>query len=133
MESQSQSAKLPLFSGDLSNFQLWWLRFQAFATATGFKPAINKVIDPKMPADNAKVLDMKTADGKAAALAKKQNELAMAYLIMLFQSDRMIGMVNTSKDSAWPNGLACRVIDALFKKVCSTRQSLHGGDAPSSK
>src|SRR4051812_10729623 len=111
-----ETHQLPVFLGKAKDYQMWWIRFKAFLTANGFKAAINRKIDPNMPVDDAEVLDLNTADRKLAAAAKKQNELAMASLTMAFQTDRMIGMVAASTDTAWPNGLASRIIEALHKK-----------------
>ena len=58
--------------------------FQVFATASSFKPAIERAVDQKMPADNAKVLDLTTNYGKDAAKTKKQSKLAIAYLTIAF-------------------------------------------------
>ena len=61
---ESQAAKLPLFSGDAKDFQLWWMHFQAFATATGFKQAIGQKKDKRMPSDNDEVINQTTVAGK---------------------------------------------------------------------
>ena len=85
---------------------MWWMWFQAFAVASRFKPAIGRTIGPKMPASDTEVLDLTTPTGKDAVKAKKQNELVVAYLTMVFQADHMIGMGSASIDGDWPRGLA---------------------------
>jgi hypothetical protein len=37
--------RIPLFDGDLSKFQLWWRKFQAFAYLAGFSEAIKEERD----------------------------------------------------------------------------------------
>src|SRR5688572_366112 len=82
----------------------------------GFLEAIGRVQDLKLPADNAAVIDKKTTAGKAEMKAKKANETAMASLTMAITTDSLIGMINRSCNTTWPNGLACKVVDALFKQ-----------------
>src|SRR5688572_24866267 len=66
-----------------------------------------------MPADDAEVLDLATVVGKTKASAKKKNDIAIANLTMTLTFDSMVSLLHASKDSSWPNGLACCINDAL--------------------
>ena len=62
-----QAAKHLMFSDKLYDFQMWWMHLCTFAISCGLKPAIDCVVDPKMPADNVEVSNLTTDDGKDAA------------------------------------------------------------------
>ena len=107
--------RLPAFTGDSKDFQTWWIRFSVFASASRFKSVVDRYVDPNMPLDDAEVLDLTTADSKLAAKAKQKNEFAIANLPMALLFKGMVGLIDNSMDTAWPNGLACYVVDSLFK------------------
>ena len=68
-----------------------------------------------MPSNNAEVLNLSTVAGRNAVKAKQHNKIAIANLTMALVFDGMIGLVNSAVDKSWLGGLACRVIDSLFK------------------
>ena len=72
-----------------------------------------------MPVDNSVAFDKRTANRKKAFKTKKQNKLAMASLTMAFQIDGMMGILNAVMDTDWPNSLACKVVNAMFRKNVS--------------
>jgi hypothetical protein len=48
--------------------------------------------------------------------ARDRNMMAVAYLTTSFQDDGLLNMVEQSTTTNWPSGLACVVIDELFKR-----------------
>ena len=106
---------VPTFSGNGSDFQVWWMRFLAYATVNGFAKAIGRTQDNDMPISEAEVLE-DNEDGKRKEKAKRANALAVASLTLAFSTDALMGLVMRSSTSEWPNGLAWKVVEALFKK-----------------
>ena len=106
-----------MFDGASKNFQLWWMRFNAYATVHRFAKAVSKdVPDADMPLSEAEVLDESTDAGKKRIAAKRRNAVAMASLSMAFTSEGTMGLVYKAMSADWPNGLAHLVIKGLFKK-----------------
>ena len=108
--------KLPTFSREQKDFQIWLMRFKAFACVNGFRAAVERTVDADMPGDDSAVIDEKTADGKLQMKAKRANKVAMDNLMMTFVSEGLMGLIHQSMDVKWPNGLACRVIDGLHRR-----------------
>ena len=83
-----KSVRLPTFDGASKNFQLWWMRFNAYATVHRFAKAVSKdAPDADMPLSEAEVLDESTDAGKKRIAAKRRNAVAMASLSMAFTSE----------------------------------------------
>src|SRR5687767_10319090 len=74
--------KIPTFNGEPKNFQIWLMRFKAFAHVNGFKFAVKRMVDADMTVSYSAVIDEKTVDGKLQLKAKKVNEVAMVNLMM---------------------------------------------------
>ena len=118
MQSSSEkSVKLPMFDGVPKNFQIWWMRFIAFATVYKFNKAISKdALDPDMPVSEAEVLDETKDEDKKKIVVKNRNSVAMANLTMAFTNETTMGLVYKAETKEWPGGLAHLVIKGLFKK-----------------
>lgn len=89
MQSASEkSVKLPTFDGSPKNFQIWWVRFVAYATVYKFDKAISKdALDPDMPGSEAEELNATDDADKKKIAAKNRNAVAMANLAMAFTSE----------------------------------------------
>ena len=107
--SEDSSAKIPVFDGTQKGFMMWWVRFHAFAVMRGFARALKD--DPSMPENDTVI----PAD-EEAKLAKKANEVAMASLTMAFKTDAMLNVIFKTMTTAWPGGLACKVVDELKRQ-----------------
>ena len=114
--STEKSVRLPTFDGTEKSFQIWWTRFEAYASVYGFASAIKIGGDPHLPATEATVIDDSTADGKLKAAAKRRNRLAMANLTMAITTEGTLGLVYKTKTKDWPDGDAHLVSVALFKR-----------------
>jgi hypothetical protein len=88
------------------------MRFKAFATIKKFSLAIQRTQEPDLPAREDD--DVSSDDKKR--LAKQRNLLAISCLTMAFQNDALLNILEQSETAAWPSGLACVVVDELFKK-----------------
>ena len=52
-EKLSKFVKLPTFDGDEEKFQLWLVRFEAYATCCGFRAAVRDEPEKDLPANEA--------------------------------------------------------------------------------
>src|SRR5687768_15218035 len=111
----TNGVQLPTFSGEPKDFQVWLLRFKAFSCVHGFRAALERVADANLPDEEDSVIDEKTANEKLQIKAKRANDLAMANLMMAF-SEGLMGLVHQSMDTKWPNGVAWKVVDGLYKR-----------------
>ena len=117
METTTEkSVKLPQFDGSRDKFQIWWVRFAAYAMVYKFRKAIKDTADPDLPSSEDAPIDESTAYGKKQAAAKRRNNVAMANLTMAFSSEELMGLIYRSYSTEWPSGLAYKVVQGLFKK-----------------
>jgi hypothetical protein len=92
--SSEKSVRLPTFNGAHKTFQLWWTRFEGYATVYNFVEAINKdAPDPDLPASDAVLLDETVNADKIMIAVKKRNAVAMVNLSMAFTSEGTMGLV----------------------------------------
>ena len=72
MSGSSSESKvvLPTFDGKKDSFQVWWIRFQAYAHVKGFKAAFKKGGEKDLPASEDESLDLSKDENK-----KKQAEI----------------------------------------------------------
>ena len=95
--ASEKSVRLPTFDGANKNYQLWWTRFQAYATVYKFGEALVVGGEADMPASESTVIDETTPAGKLEAAAKKRNAIAMASFTMSFTSEGTMGLVYKAK------------------------------------
>jgi hypothetical protein len=82
----------------------------------GFALALGKKMETDRPARDATTIDKTMDAGKLQAKAKKRNAIAMANLMMSFESAGLMSLVfEAMNNPAWPGGLVCEVVVALFK------------------
>eukprot|EP00957_Ditylum_brightwellii_P166325 12662058-Ditylum_brightwellii.AAC.1 len=92
-KSSTKSVRLPSFDGTAKLFQMWWLRFLAYASVYGFSQSIQHAVDPDLPATEAEEINESDRGVAAAAKkAKKANAIAMASFTMAFTSESLVGM-----------------------------------------
>ena len=61
--NEKSYCKLPTFDGQQKNFQVWWIRFGAFATVNNFWQALDENGDENLPSSDRAVIDAKTPEG----------------------------------------------------------------------
>ena len=113
----STSIKLPTFDGKDENLSMWWTRFQAFAAVNNFTEALD--IDGDIPALKlaADALDATDVANKPKLLAVRKNNFARVQLTMAFETQRLLSLLDTVKDSILcPQGLSRKVVTALKEK-----------------
>ena len=108
-------SKAPTFSGKKEDFQLFKMRFTAYASLKGWKQAIDTVPDPDMPPVGEDLdPDKPHSEGNKAAVIR--NTIAMYYLTLTLTTEALMGMVYKSQTPEYPNGLAWMVMKALHDK-----------------
>jgi hypothetical protein len=111
--TDNKSIILPTFSGKDEDFQVWWTKFRAFATAKGFVEALlGKEAD--LPATQDEKLDENKDDDKPKIKARTRNNLAMAYLLQAFKAQADISLAYETMTDDWPGGLAYEVVEQLM-------------------
>ena len=112
--SMEKKMSLPTFSGQEKDFQVWWMRFKAYATLAGFAVAITRTRPDDLPTSEDEELDSDDDDEARQEIVRKANTHAMASLTMAFTTETLMELIVASMTEEWPGGLAFRVIDALF-------------------
>jgi len=111
MAMEAKRTYIPTFTGDESDFTFWWMRFRSYACVAGFAMAIGRVADKNLPSDDSSPL---TDDEEIKA--RKANFYAVSALTLAFQTESLMDLVRNARTTAWPNGLAWKVVDALFNR-----------------
>ena len=76
-EKLSKFVKLPTFDGDEEKFQLWLVRFEAYATCCGFRAAVGDAPDAELPIDKAAAMILDPKMDKAKVAAVNRNRVAI--------------------------------------------------------
>lgn len=119
-------AQLPTFDGDKEKFQVWLLRFNAYASLCGFKAAIGNQAETDLPAReaDAETLDPTKDADKKKLKAVERNQLAMANLTMAMSTEKVMSVVYEAKNADWPSGLAWKILKVLKSKYMMTAVEL---------
>jgi hypothetical protein len=91
--ASEKSVRLPTFSGEQKDFQIWWMRFYAYAGVYGFASAAGQTRNPDLPSKESDTIDESTDVGKRQKVAKKANSVCMASLTMAFTTEQLMGMI----------------------------------------
>jgi hypothetical protein len=118
MESaaETKTVRLPVFGGAHKGFQVWWIRFMAFAAVYKIPKALKIGGETVMPVTENTVIDLTNDAGRAQAAAVRRNAIAMANLTVASTTEATIRIVYKAMSVEWPSGLAHLVVAALFKK-----------------
>jgi hypothetical protein len=84
---------LPTFDGSIEKFQIFWMRFKAYAKVYRFAAALKIGGEMDLALMDADSIDTMTNLGKKQAAAKKRNEIAIANVTMAFTSEGTISLV----------------------------------------
>ena len=121
MSEGNKSVILPMFSGKDDEFQTWWTKFMAFATAKGVAQALKKEAD--LPASQNEALNETEDADKPKIKARNRNSIAMSYLVSAFKSEADLSLAYEAMDDDWPGGQAHLVVTAL-KEVYQPSDSI---------
>ena len=93
-----------------------WIRLDAFANVKNFEKAL--VNDRDMPSSevDAYRLDENDANNKKAFAAVKRNKVAWAQMTLALNTEALLTIMSSTKDLAWPGGLAHKVVVKLKEK-----------------
>ena len=64
MDMSTKSVRMTTFVGENKDFQVWWMRFTAYAEAYGFAASVQKTIYPDLPSGKDTVINSATTEGK---------------------------------------------------------------------
>ena len=72
------SVRLLTFDGKRENFQMWWIRFQAFVSVKNYDDALE--VNPVIPASRAvaEALHATSVNNNASLRVYKKNKLSLA-------------------------------------------------------
>ncbi len=113
--TDNKSVMLAIFSGKNDEFQVWWTKFRAFATAKGVIQALLGRERDLPLSENAEP-DENEATEKRKIKARERNSLAMAYLLSAFTQEADISLAyEAMEDPDWPGGLAYIVVQKLLE------------------
>jgi hypothetical protein len=113
--TDSRGVILPTFSGKNDDFQVWWTKFRAFATAKGVIDVLLGT-ENDMPVSERAILDDAKPAEKLMIKARERNSLAMAYLLSAFTQEADISLAyEAMEDPDWPGGLAFEVVTKLLQ------------------
>ena len=101
----SKSIPLPLFDGKEEKFELFWPKFEAYASIKGFSESIKEQRDNELPSKEGQY-DQDADKAKREKMAELKNKLAMASFTMSFQTVALIDRINEAKNNDYPSGLA---------------------------
>ncbi len=110
--------RLSAFDGDHKKFQIWWMRFKAYATVNKFSEAIGTTGEDDLPASEQAVIDESTPEGKKQLQPRDGMVLLLHIcLSMTFSIEvTMHGLVYKAMSTERPGGLVELVVVALMMK-----------------
>ena len=110
------SVRMPMFDGTHATFQVWWMRFTAFAIVHCFKAAISPdSAKEDLPVTEATVIPAGT-DGAPTRAAVRRNSVAYANLSLALNSEQLVHILVVGQTTDWPSGLAWQVVQALHPR-----------------
>jgi hypothetical protein len=107
-----KSVKVPTFDGKRDSFQVWWMRFAAFAKAYKFYDAVQEQAEGDLP-DKEKP---SVHDTKDEIAARERNSTAMYYLVLAFTTPEAMKFLYKGITAEYPSGLAWKVRTSMFKR-----------------
>ena len=115
MSVSDKSVELPKFSGKRDEFQVWWIKFQAFAVAKGLF-SVMKETSANLPSTQEEVMDMTDEKQKVMDRQRTLNGILIAYLTSAFKSQSDLTIVFETMTDDWPGGIAYKVFERLKNK-----------------
>ena len=111
-----KAVTLPKWDGEEKSFQVWWMRFQAYAKVHKFKEALGEKPEPDLPRSDSIPLQPTRDIHKPRIEANKRNETALACLTMAITNEEQLGLIYEAMTNEYPDGLAYLVVQQLLQK-----------------
>jgi len=106
MSEASKAVNVPSFSGKNEEYEMFWTRFQAYASLKGFEAYIDpNTVNSQLPV-KYDVFDTDDAVKKIEEDAVNRNQQAVVAFTLAFKSQALMNIVNQGKTTNYPNGLA---------------------------
>jgi hypothetical protein len=112
MDNDTKSLRTPQFSGKQEDFQMWWMRFKAYAMILHFTAALGDKKEADLPDEE----EEKLGDTKDQKSARKRNLNAIYHFTMAFTTEALMGIIFKAQTTEWPSGLAYLIVKALFER-----------------
>ena len=116
--STTEKFVLPTFTGKKEDFQVWWIRFEAYANLKGFKAAFEDPTkgEDDLPATEKEALDLTKDDGKKKKEALDRNAMAVSCFTVAFTTTGLLAIVTGSRNGDWPNGRSWIIAGVLITR-----------------
>ena len=113
-DSKTNNAiKLPTFSGKDRDFNVWWIRFNAYCTMKKIELALEENFDlPDDPKNITGTDDEKKEAKKSIAV----NSSAVACLTVAFTTSQLIEYCTESQTDKYPGGIAKEIVKKLLNR-----------------
>jgi hypothetical protein len=115
MTESQKSVPLPRFDGDEEKFELFWPKFEAYASLKGFGDSILINPDPNLPVKE-KTFDEDPVKAAKEKTALRNNKLAVASFTIAFTTVALMNRVSESKTEDFPSGLAYKIVQGLIER-----------------
>ena len=108
MSGASGLSKITPFDGKKENWPSYWTGIRALLQINDCLEAVNENFESVLPAsEGATIADQNSESGKLQVEAKKKNSTAMSLFALTITSPKLLKLLEASKSSDWPGGLAC--------------------------
>ena len=106
MSTIEATTRIFTFDGTHDQYPVWSAKYLALCSVKGCRAALDPRFGNKLPASEDASLNESDDDEKKQSVARKQNALALNYLVMSFEKPRLLAKIEASKTADWPSGLA---------------------------
>ena len=111
-----KALKLPAFDGKEESYQVWVIRFHAYARVFGFDAALKANGEAELPATESTTVSPTGVTDAPKRAAIKRNSIAIANLTMAFSTNEAMTMIYDAGTPEWPSGLAWKIMESMKKK-----------------
>ena len=115
-ELSTSGLRIPVLTDADNKFEIWLIRFRAYACVKGFGSVVSDAGDANMP---QQYVDPDTITDKTDKVYKalKKNDLAVAALTNAFEDDVHVNILYKTMTTTWSTGNAGEIIKMLKEKI----------------
>jgi hypothetical protein len=112
MAGMKALSKLPMFDGKKDSFQVWWMKFTAYAMMMKF--TLSTTAETNLPAKE--VPDNSVVEMDANKKARERNATALYCYTMCGTTHDAMSFIYDGQTDNWPSGLAWMIFALIQKK-----------------
>jgi hypothetical protein len=109
-----EGLELPMFDGKNESFQVWWMKFSAYAMMMNFGQAVSTTVENDLPA--TEVPGNTVVETDANKKARERNSAAVCCYTLCCTTHDAMNFVYDGQTDDWPSGLAWMIFAAMHKK-----------------